>query len=56
MCTSNLKLIHVTGNQSEVPSPRSVNISNPSDQGKFLCVDESDIIKKIQYVVIKGYI
>ena len=53
-CTSDLKLIHVTGNETEVSSPWNVVVDDPSDQGKFLCVDESDIIKEIQYVVIKG--
>ena len=54
MCTGDLKLIRVTGNQGEVPSPRSVQISAPSDQEKFLCVDESNNIKEIQYISIKG--
>ena len=54
MCTGGLKLIRVTGNQSEVPSPWIVSISAPSDQEKFLCVDESNNIKEIQYISIKG--
>ena len=54
MCTGDLKLIRVTGNQGEVPSPWSVPISAPSDQEKFLCVDESNNIKEIQYISIKG--
>ena len=54
MCTGGLKLIRVTGNQGEVPSPWIVSISAPSDQEKFLCVDESNKIKEIQYISIKG--
>ena len=53
MCTGDLKLIRVTGNQGEVSS-RNVSVSAPSNQEKFLCVDESNNVEEIQYISIKG--